>query len=69
MDTPSSVTGKTANESSSDEIVAECLRQINRNHKIPDPYKVVVNKKLQKKTVNGYLVKLVLLEMYMVIYL
>lgn len=51
MDTRSSYTGKTPNESTREEVIEECLRQINNIHKIPKPYKIVTNKRLIKK--NG----------------
>lgn len=51
VDTKSSFTGKTANESNKEEVIEECLRQIRTTTNIPDPYRITTNSKLRK--ING----------------
>ena len=49
MDSPSSATGKTANQSTRDEVITECLRQINSANPIPEPYKITTNSQLRRE--------------------
>ena len=52
LDTISKNIGKTANEcDDKEEVVAECLRQINASHKIPQPYIITTSEGLKKE--NG----------------
>ena len=49
MDTRSKRIGKTPNECTKNEVIKECLIQINNAYKIPDPYKVTTSLGLYKK--------------------
>tara|TARA_Y100000389_G_scaffold201640_1_gene244877 strand:+ start:368 stop:1711 length:1344 start_codon:yes stop_codon:yes gene_type:complete len=48
MTTKSSRINKNANECNLNEVVEECLYQIKKNYKIPNPYKITVSKGLKK---------------------